>query len=206
MRIKLSLPPPQYLSNMKCKCGAYGSFNHLISCCKFTQKRSIIHNAVRDCIYDLLKCAHHTVRLEPLFDELNFSLSQKRGDIQCACYDGTELIIDCSTVSLWKRRSNSDIQHLLKVAEHSKKSRNEALLQLLNRTTGRNIRFVPIAISIFGTIGNEGLHFLDDLEKLLKESGRTFDFLIWKNRIIFSLFKALSHYINSILNNITEFL
>ncbi|KAL0219136.1 hypothetical protein P9112_004789 [Eukaryota sp. TZLM1-RC] len=97
----------------------------------------------------------------PLFDELNFSLSQKRGRIRCACYDGTELIIDCTTVSPWKRSSNSDIQHLLKVAALSKESKYEALLLLrrLKGARGRNIKFVPIAISIFGTLGTEGLIF-----------------------------------------------
>ncbi|KAL0224477.1 hypothetical protein P9112_003867 [Eukaryota sp. TZLM1-RC] len=122
-------------------------------------------------------------------------------------YDGTELIIDCTTISPWKRSFNSDIQHLIKFAEHSKKSKYEVLRQPLNRTRGRNIRFVPIAISIFGTIGSEGLHFLDDLGKLLKESGCVlifFDFWIWKNRIVFSLLKAFPRD-NSILNNITEF-
>ncbi|KAL0206832.1 hypothetical protein P9112_012543 [Eukaryota sp. TZLM1-RC] len=203
MRIRLNLPPPQCSSNMKCKCGTYSSSNHLISCCKFTQKRSIIHYAVPDCINDLLKCDHHPVRSEPLFDEFYFSLSQEGSDIQCAWYDGTELIINCITVSASNRSSNSDVQHLLKVAELFKKSKYEALLQRPNGARG--IKFVPIAISIFGTIGSEGLHFLDDLEKLLKETGHTFDSFHLEEQNRISLFKALPGYINSILNNITEF-
>ncbi|KAL0210774.1 hypothetical protein P9112_009072 [Eukaryota sp. TZLM1-RC] len=99
MGVKLNLTPPQCLSDTKCKCGAYAPFEHIVFCFKFTQKRSTLHNAVRDCIYDLLKCAHQPVRLESLFDELICSLSKKRGDIQCECYDGTELITDCTTVS-----------------------------------------------------------------------------------------------------------
>ncbi|KAL0206531.1 hypothetical protein P9112_001838 [Eukaryota sp. TZLM1-RC] len=99
MRLRLNLPPPQCLTNIRCKCGAVASYTHVLSCRKFTQKRSIIHNAVRDCIYDLLKSAHHPVRLEPVFDEMQLAQSQKTGDIQCAWRSGQELIIDCTTVS-----------------------------------------------------------------------------------------------------------
>ncbi|KAL0209116.1 hypothetical protein P9112_011703 [Eukaryota sp. TZLM1-RC] len=172
---------------------------------KFTQKRSIIHNAVRDCIYDLLKSAHHPVRLEPVFDEMQLAQSQKRGDIQCAWRSGQELIIDCTTVSPWKLSSSSDIESTLKNAERSKHSKYNDLLVRLNKQRGRNIVFVPIGISIFGTLVREGLSFLNDLGSFLKDSGRSFDQLIWKNRIVFSLFKALPRYFNSILLSITEF-
>ncbi|KAL0209168.1 hypothetical protein P9112_011755 [Eukaryota sp. TZLM1-RC] len=128
MRLRLNLPPPQCLTNIRCKCGAVASYTHVLSCRKFTQKRSIIHNAVRDCIYDLLKSAHHPVRLEPVFDEMQLAQSQKRGDIQCAWRSGQELIIDCTTVSPWKLSSSSDIESTLKNAERSKHSKYNDLL------------------------------------------------------------------------------
>ncbi|KAL0205359.1 hypothetical protein P9112_000666 [Eukaryota sp. TZLM1-RC] len=205
MRLRLNLPPPQCLTNIRCKCGAVASYTHVLSCRKFTQKRSIIHNAVRYCIYDLLKSAHHPVPLEPVFDEMQLAQSQKRGDIQCAWRSGQELIIDCTTVSPWKLSSSSDIESTLKNAERSKHSKYNDLLVRLNKQRGRNIVFVPIGISIFGTLGREGLSFLNDLGSFLKDSGRSFDQLIWKNRIVFLLFKALPRYFNSILLSITEF-
>ncbi|KAL0207145.1 hypothetical protein P9112_012856 [Eukaryota sp. TZLM1-RC] len=109
--------------------------------------------------YDLSKCAHHPGRFEPPFDEFSIILSQKRGDVQCVWYDGTELFINYSTESPWKRSSKSDIQHLLKAAELFLKSKYEALLQRLIGARGRNIKFIAIAISFFATIGTEGLNF-----------------------------------------------
>ncbi|KAL0219586.1 hypothetical protein P9112_005239 [Eukaryota sp. TZLM1-RC] len=93
MRQRLKLPPPQCLTNDRCKCGAVAFYIHVLSCSKFTQKRSMIHNAVRDCIYDLLKSAHHPIRLEPVFDEMQLAQSQKRGDIQCAWHREGSLVM-----------------------------------------------------------------------------------------------------------------
>ncbi|KAL0223227.1 hypothetical protein P9112_002617 [Eukaryota sp. TZLM1-RC] len=61
-----------------------------------------------------------------------------------------------------------------------------------------------LLFQMIGTIGTEGLDYLGDLANLLKVVVHLI-FLIWKNRIVFSLLKALPRFINSILNNITEF-
>ncbi|KAL0223029.1 hypothetical protein P9112_002419 [Eukaryota sp. TZLM1-RC] len=180
----------------KCQLPIFPPILHVLSCRKFTQKRSIIHNAVCDCIYDLLKSAHHPVRLEPVFDEMQFARSQKRGDIQCAWHSGQELIIDCTTVSPWKLSSSSDIESTLKNAKRSKRSKYNDLLVRLNKKRDRNIDFVPIGISIFATLGREGLSCLNDLRSFLKDSGRLLIILFGRTEL-FSHSLRLYHVIQT---------
>ncbi|KAL0226047.1 hypothetical protein P9112_013371 [Eukaryota sp. TZLM1-RC] len=78
MRLRLGLYPSGLLGNSVCICNEKPTtnFRHIVSCKKFLQYRSVLHNAVRDVTYEMFKCYNLSCKVKPLL-----LFNSRRGDL-----------------------------------------------------------------------------------------------------------------------------
>ncbi|KAL0226038.1 hypothetical protein P9112_013362 [Eukaryota sp. TZLM1-RC] len=74
-------------------------------------------------------------------------------------------------------------------AEDRKRNKSTGILNDLNKNLYS--KFVPFAFSIFGNIGQFALGFINDFGNLCRSSGKKFAGNLWKNRIIFALYRSV---------------
>ncbi|KAL0217178.1 hypothetical protein RCL1_007661 [Eukaryota sp. TZLM3-RCL] len=65
----------------------------------------------------------------------------------------------------------------------------------------------PFAVSLHGTFGKSALSFLDDFFKLVAtRHKKLFDITLWRNRLVFTIFKHVPTMIDRSLEAVTVFL
>ncbi|KAL0219625.1 hypothetical protein P9112_005278 [Eukaryota sp. TZLM1-RC] len=81
-RLRLGLYPSGPLDNSACNEKLSANFRHIVSCKKFLQYRSVLHNVVRDVTFEMLKCYNFSCNLEPLLKHYsdNDFFDSRRGD------------------------------------------------------------------------------------------------------------------------------
>ncbi|KAL0213699.1 hypothetical protein P9112_005883 [Eukaryota sp. TZLM1-RC] len=65
IRLRLGLYPSGLLDNSVWICNEKptANFRHIVSCKKFLQYRSVLHNAVRDVTYEMFKCYNFSCKV-----------------------------------------------------------------------------------------------------------------------------------------------
>ncbi|KAL0211374.1 hypothetical protein P9112_009672 [Eukaryota sp. TZLM1-RC] len=154
MRLRLGLYPSRLLDNSVCICNEKptANFRHIVSCKKFLQYRSVLHNAVRDVTYENL-CRS----IIAMFDS-------RRGDLLIHYVDSFQIVVDFTTVDSFALIYRDDILvssngHLNK-AEVPKREIYTGILNDLKNLYSK-FSFVPSAFSIFGNIGQAALNFIN---------------------------------------------
>ncbi|KAL0226509.1 hypothetical protein P9112_013833 [Eukaryota sp. TZLM1-RC] len=102
MRLRLGLYPSGLLDNSVCICYEKPSanFRHSVSCQKFLQYRSVLHNAVPDLTYEMFKCCNFSCKVEPLLKHYNDNnlFNSRRGDLIAPFVDASQVVVDFTTV------------------------------------------------------------------------------------------------------------
>ncbi|KAL0235903.1 hypothetical protein GEMRC1_002485 [Eukaryota sp. GEM-RC1] len=128
MRLRLGLFPSELLDNTECCCEKRpkADFRHIVSCKKFLQFRSILHNAVRDVTYEMFKCHGFNGKIEPVlkhYSDDNITNS-RRGDLIVPYLDSCQAVIDFTTVDpcakVYLNSVSSDTENHLSKAEKRK--------------------------------------------------------------------------------------
>ncbi|KAL0218821.1 hypothetical protein P9112_004474 [Eukaryota sp. TZLM1-RC] len=91
--------------------------------------------------------------------------------------------------------------HLNK-AEDRKRDKYTEILNDLNKNLYSKFSFVPFAFSIFGNIGQSALNFINDFGNLCSSSGKNFAGNLWKNRIIFALYRSVPKYLSLMMSKL----
>ncbi|KAL0225881.1 hypothetical protein P9112_013205 [Eukaryota sp. TZLM1-RC] len=107
----------------------------------------------------------------------------------------TGVVVDFTTVDPFALCYRDDVLlstngHLNK-AEDRKRDKYTEILNDLNNNLYSKFSFVPFCFSIFGNIGQSALNFLNDFDNLCRSSGENFAGNLWKNRIIFALYRSV---------------
>ncbi|KAL0238013.1 hypothetical protein GEMRC1_012487 [Eukaryota sp. GEM-RC1] len=210
MRLRLGLFPSGLLNNSICVCDnrSTATFRHVVSCKKFLQFRSVLHNAVRDVTYEMFKSYNYSCKIEPLLKHYsdNNVFDSWRGDLIAPFLDSSQVVVDFTTVDPFAKvyqdsRINDSNGHLEK-AKQQKCSNYADALQKLNENLYSKFSFVPFAISIFGNIGPTGLKFFSDFSLLCRSNGKVFNSAVWINRIMFALYRSIPKYLCSIYSKL----
>ncbi|KAL0224205.1 hypothetical protein P9112_003595 [Eukaryota sp. TZLM1-RC] len=102
MRLRLGLYPGGLLDNSVCICNEKptANFRHIVSCQKFLQYRSVLHNAVRNVTYEMFKCYNFSCKVEPLLKHYsdNNLFNSRRGDLIAPFVDSSQVVFDFTTV------------------------------------------------------------------------------------------------------------
>ncbi|KAL0207047.1 hypothetical protein P9112_012758 [Eukaryota sp. TZLM1-RC] len=102
MRLRLGLYPSGLLDNSDCICNEKptANFHHIVSCMKFLQYRSVLHNAVRDVTYQMFKCYNFSCKVELLLkhNSDNNLFNSRRGDLIAPFVDSSQVVVDFNTV------------------------------------------------------------------------------------------------------------
>ncbi|KAL0216765.1 hypothetical protein P9112_008949 [Eukaryota sp. TZLM1-RC] len=134
--------------------------------------------------------------LSNLFDAEDDFHKNDRGDVILPGLDETFISVDVMFVdpcnSSNERLVNSEIHNPLSNAENFKiKIYNEPLSKLSTQQHAK-YNLYPFVFSLFGSLAATTLHFLADLEMIVKRrTNRNFHRLFWQNRIVFSIFKGM---------------
>ncbi|KAL0213874.1 hypothetical protein P9112_006058 [Eukaryota sp. TZLM1-RC] len=90
------------LDNSTCICNEKLSANfcHIVSCKKFLQYRSVLHNAVRDLTFEMFKCYNFSCKIEPLLKHYsdNNLFDSRRGDFIAPFVDSSQVVVEFTTV------------------------------------------------------------------------------------------------------------
>ncbi|KAL0240925.1 hypothetical protein GEMRC1_006161 [Eukaryota sp. GEM-RC1] len=210
MRLRLGLFPSELLANTMCCCDKRpkADFRHIVSCKKFLQFRSILHNAVRDVTYEMFKCHGFNGKIEPLlkhYSDDNITNS-RRGDLIVPYLDSCQAVIDFTTVDpcaeVYLNSVSSDTENHLSKAEKRKISTYSDTMIKLNSNLYSSFKFISFAISILGNIGFAAENFFDAFSKLCRDHRKNFNQSLWRNRIVFSLYRSFPKYLNRILDKL----
>ncbi|KAL0241139.1 hypothetical protein GEMRC1_006374 [Eukaryota sp. GEM-RC1] len=210
MHLRLGLFPSELLANIMCCCEKRpkADFRHIVSCKKFLQFRSIIHNAVRDVTYQMFKCHGFNGKIEPLlkhYSDDNITNS-RRGDLIVPYLDSCQAVIDFTTVDpcakVYLNSVSSDTENHLPKAEKRKISTYSDTMIKLNSNLYSSFKFIPFAISILGNIGIAAENFFGAFSKLCRDHRKNFNQSLWRNRIVFSLYRSFPKYLNRILDKL----
>ncbi|KAL0216455.1 hypothetical protein P9112_008639 [Eukaryota sp. TZLM1-RC] len=194
--LRLGLYPSGLLDNSVCICNEKptANFRHIVSCKKFLQYRSVLHNANFSC------------KVEPLLKHYsdNNMFNSRRGDLIAPFVDSSQVVVDFTTVDPFALIYPDDVLlsshgHLNK-AEDRKRDKYTEILNDLNKNLYSKFSFVPFTFSIFGNIGQSALNFLNDFGNLCLSNGKNFAGNLWKNRIIFALYKSVPKYLNLMMS------
>ncbi|KAL0209950.1 hypothetical protein P9112_010034 [Eukaryota sp. TZLM1-RC] len=102
MRLKSGVHRSGILDNSVCMCNEKPTVNsrHTVSCKKFLQYRSALHNAVRDVTYEMSKCYNFSCKIEPLLKHYsdNNLFNSRRGDLIAPFVDSSQVVVDFTTV------------------------------------------------------------------------------------------------------------
>ncbi|KAL0211347.1 hypothetical protein P9112_009645 [Eukaryota sp. TZLM1-RC] len=76
------------------------NFRHIVSCKKFLQYRSVLHNVIRDVTFEMFKCYNFSCNVEPLLKHYsdNKLFNSRRGDLIAPFVDSTQVVVDFTTV------------------------------------------------------------------------------------------------------------
>ncbi|KAL0240909.1 hypothetical protein GEMRC1_006145 [Eukaryota sp. GEM-RC1] len=165
MRLRLGLFPSGLQNNSICVYDnrSTATVRHVVSCKKFLQFRSVLHNAVRDVTYEMFKSYNYSCKIEPLLKHYsdNNVFDSRRGDLIAPFLDSSQVVVDFTTVDPFAKVYQDSILNVsnvhLEKAELRKCSNYEDALQKLNENLYSEFSFVPFAISIFGNIDPAGL-------------------------------------------------
>ncbi|KAL0219430.1 hypothetical protein P9112_005083 [Eukaryota sp. TZLM1-RC] len=210
MRLRLGMYPSGLLDNSYCICNKKptANFRHIVSCKKFLQYRSVLHNAVRDVTYEMFKCYNFSCKVEPLLKHYSDDnlFNSRRGDLIAPFVDSSQVVVDFTTVDPFAFVYRDDVLlstngHLNK-AEDRKRDKYAEILNDLNKNLYSKFSFVPFAFPIFGNIGQSALNFINDFGNLCRSSGKNFAENLWKNRIIFALFRSVPKYLSLMMSKL----
>ncbi|KAL0226594.1 hypothetical protein P9112_013918 [Eukaryota sp. TZLM1-RC] len=102
MRLRLGLFPSGLLDKIFCICNEKPTINfcHIVSCKKFLQYRSVLHNAVRDVTYEMFKCNNISCKVEPFLKHYSDDnlFNSRRGDFIAPFVDSSQVVVDFTTV------------------------------------------------------------------------------------------------------------
>ncbi|KAL0205063.1 hypothetical protein P9112_000370 [Eukaryota sp. TZLM1-RC] len=141
MRLRLGLYPSGLLDNSVCICNKKptANFRHIVSCKKFLQYRSVLHNAVRDVTYEMFKCYNFSCKVEPLLKHYSDDnlFNSRRGDLIAPFVDSSQVLVDFITVNPFAFVYRDDVLlstngHLNK-AEDRKRDKYTEILNDLNK-------------------------------------------------------------------------
>ncbi|KAL0205967.1 hypothetical protein P9112_001274 [Eukaryota sp. TZLM1-RC] len=134
----------------------FANFRHIVSCKKFPQYRSVLHNAVRDVTYEMFKCYNFSCKAEPLLKHYSDDnlFNSRRGDLIAPFVDSCQVVVVSSTVDPFAFVYRDDVLlringHLNK-AEDRKTDKYTEILIDLNKNLYSKFSFVSFAFSIFG--------------------------------------------------------
>ncbi|KAL0226105.1 hypothetical protein P9112_013429 [Eukaryota sp. TZLM1-RC] len=200
MRLRLGMYPSGLLDNFYCICNKKptANFRHIVSCKKFLQHRSVLHNAVRDVAYEMFKCYNFRCKVEPLLKHYrnNNLFNSCRGDLIAPFVESSQDVVDFTTVETFALIYRDDVlpsaDGYLNKAEDRNKDKYTEILNDLNKNLYSTFSFVLFAFSIFGNIGQFALDFINDFGNWCRSSGKKFAGNLWKNRIIFALYRSVS--------------
>ncbi|KAL0225952.1 hypothetical protein P9112_013276 [Eukaryota sp. TZLM1-RC] len=169
---------------------------------------SVLHNAVRDVTYEMFNCHNFSCKVEPLLKHYSDDnlFNSRRGDLIAPFVDSSQVVVDFTTVDLFAFVYRDDVLlstngHLNK-AEDRKRDKYTEILNDLNKKLYSNFSFVPFAFSIFGNFGQSALNFLNDFGNLCRSSGKNFAENLWKNRIIFALYRSVPKYLSLMMSKL----
>ncbi|KAL0223190.1 hypothetical protein P9112_002580 [Eukaryota sp. TZLM1-RC] len=210
MRWRLGLYPSGLLDTSACICNQKPSANfcHFVSCKKFLQYRSVLHNAVHHVTYEMFKCYNFNCKVEPLLKHYsdNTLFDARRGDLIALFVDSSQVVVDFTTVDPFASIYRDDVlvssNGQLNKAEVRKRDKYVELLNDLNKNLYLKFSFVPFAFSIFGNGGQSSLNFLNDFDNLCRSSGKNYAGYFRKNRIIFALYRSVSKYLNLMMSKL----
>ncbi|KAL0219081.1 hypothetical protein P9112_004734 [Eukaryota sp. TZLM1-RC] len=160
MRLRLGLYPSGFLDNSFCICNEKPTvnFRHIVSCKKFHQYRSVLHNAVRDVTYEMFKCYNFSCKVEPLLKHYsdNNLFSSRRGGLIALFVDSFQVVVDFTTVDPFASIYRDDVLvssngHFNK-AEDRKTDKYTKVLNDLNMNLYSKFSFVFFRINLFSTL------------------------------------------------------
>ncbi|KAL0209987.1 hypothetical protein P9112_010071 [Eukaryota sp. TZLM1-RC] len=208
MRLLLGLFPLELLYNSVCCCvnRPQADFKHVVSCKKFLQFMSSLHNSVRYVTYEMFRCLGFNGKTEPLLKHYSDSgiFNCCRGDLIVPLT--IQAVVDFATVDPCAKMYlssvfNDESSHLCQ-AEARKHHLCDELMRTLNHNLYPSFVFIPFAISIFGSIGLIGQKFLDSFAKSCLERNRSFNISTWRNRIILVFFRSCPKYVSHIFKKL----
>ncbi|KAL0227412.1 hypothetical protein P9112_014736 [Eukaryota sp. TZLM1-RC] len=101
-RLRSRLYPNRLLDNSACICNEKlsANFRHIVSCKKFLQYRSVLHNAVRDLTYEMFKSYNFSCKVEPLLRHYrdNILFDSRHSDLIAPFVDSSQAVVDYTTV------------------------------------------------------------------------------------------------------------
>ncbi|KAL0204995.1 hypothetical protein P9112_000302 [Eukaryota sp. TZLM1-RC] len=102
MRLRSGFYPNGPLDNSVCICNEKPSanFRHIVSCKKFLQYRSVLHNTVRDVTYEMFKCYNFSCNVEPLLKHysVNNLFDSHQNNSIAPFVDSSQVVVDFTTV------------------------------------------------------------------------------------------------------------
>ncbi|KAL0219447.1 hypothetical protein P9112_005100 [Eukaryota sp. TZLM1-RC] len=102
MRLRLGLYPSGLLDNFYCICNEKptANFRHIVTCKKFLQYRSVLHNSERDVTYEMFKCYNFSCKVDPMLKHFsdNNLFNSRRGDLIAPFVDSSQVVVDFTTV------------------------------------------------------------------------------------------------------------
>ncbi|KAL0215087.1 hypothetical protein P9112_007271 [Eukaryota sp. TZLM1-RC] len=118
----------------------------------------------------------------------------------------SQAVVDFTTVDPFAFIYRDDVLlssngHLNK-AEDRKRDKYTEILNDLNQNLYSKFSLVPFVFSIFGNIGQSALNFLNDFGNLCRSSSKNFAGNLWKNRIIFALYRSVPTYLNLMMSKL----
>ncbi|KAL0208234.1 hypothetical protein P9112_010821 [Eukaryota sp. TZLM1-RC] len=147
-------------------------------------------------------------RLKPLLKHCSDDnlFNSRRGDIIAPFVDSSQVVVDFTTVDPFAFVYRDDVLlstngHLNK-AEDRKRDEYTEILNDLNKNLYSKFSFVPFAFSIFGNIGQSALNLITDFANLCRSSGKNFAGNLWKNRIIFTLYRNVPKYLSLMMSKL----
>ncbi|KAL0208483.1 hypothetical protein P9112_011070 [Eukaryota sp. TZLM1-RC] len=196
--------------NMRLRLGMYpsGLMDNSYCICNKNKKLSVLHNAVRDVAYEMFKCYNFSCKVEPLLKHYSDDnlFNSRRGDLIAPFVDSSQVVVDFTTVDPFAFVYRDDVLlstngHLNK-AKDRKRDKYTEILNDLNKNLYSKFSFVPFAFSIFGNIGQSALNFINDFGNLCRSSGKNFAENLWKNRIIFALYRSVPKYLSLMMSKL----
>ncbi|KAL0211095.1 hypothetical protein P9112_009393 [Eukaryota sp. TZLM1-RC] len=117
MRLILGLYPSGLLDNSACICNQKPSahFRRIVSCKKFLQYRSVLHNAVPDVTFEMFKFYNFSCKVEPLLMHYsdNNLFDSRCGDFIAPFVDSSQVVVDFTTVDPFASSYRDDVLVLM---------------------------------------------------------------------------------------------
>ncbi|KAL0225941.1 hypothetical protein P9112_013265 [Eukaryota sp. TZLM1-RC] len=145
----------------------------------------------------MFKCYNLRCKVEPLLRHYsnNNLFNSRRGDLIVPFVDSSQIVVDFATVNPFAFVYRDVVLHSanghLNKAEDRNRDKYTEILNDLDKNLYSKFSFVPFAFSIFGNIGQSALNFINDFGNLCRSSGKNFAENLWKNRIIFALYRSV---------------